>query len=60
VLVPAVVTSELEARFLSDPELVQRVRKAMDHPETLVRHPAAKAAGETLAEPKPRRRVAKR
>lgn len=37
ILRPAVVMSELEARFLANPELVARIRESRAHPERLVR-----------------------
>ena len=37
ILVPAVVLSELEARFLANRELVNRVEANRAHPERLVR-----------------------
>jgi hypothetical protein len=39
VLVPAVVITELEARFRANPELVAKVKDNMAHPERRVRHP---------------------
>ncbi len=38
VLVPAVVITELEARFRANPELVAKVKDNMAHPERRVRH----------------------
>jgi hypothetical protein len=35
-LTPAVVMTELEARFRANTELVDRVRHSIDHPEELV------------------------
>lgn len=37
ILQPAVVISELEARFLANPDLVARVRESLDHPERMVK-----------------------
>lgn len=47
VLVPAVVISELQARFLASPETAQRVTDALNTPESWVRRgrPARKVAG---------------
>ena len=39
VLVPAVVITELEARFRANPALVAQVEDNMAHPERRVRHP---------------------
>ncbi len=39
VLTPAVVMTELEARFLSNHELVDRLEESRRHPEQLVRRP---------------------
>lgn len=46
VLVPAVVMSELQARFLASPEAAQRVTDALNSPESWVRRgrPGRKAA----------------
>src|SRR5438552_17352173 len=44
VLVPAVVITELEARFRANPDLVAQVKDNLAHPERRVRHPRAQAA----------------
>jgi hypothetical protein len=37
VMTPAVVVSDLEAKFLAAPELVNQLRESMRHPETFRR-----------------------
>lgn len=37
VMTPAVVVSDLEAKFLADPELVTQLRESMKHPKSFVR-----------------------